>query len=204
MSLRDRFDNLAERERRLLLVFFGILGFMLLVFVPVLVQMGVGDMSAENERLKSVIQNITSERAGLAKRQAQATLLERRYGSTAPALAGWLAQIADDVGVDIPETQDRSTVPRGKTFKERSTHIRLSKVGMYQLSNFMERVSASSYPVVISRLDIKKRSGKPDEYDAEMDITAFDREKKVEKKPVKKAPARAGVKADEPATEDEE
>lgn len=203
MSLRDRFDNLAERERRLLLVLFGILGFMLLVFVPVLVRMGVSDAAAENERLKAVISDITSERASLAKRQAQATQLERRYGTVAPALAGWLAQVADDVQVEIPETQDRSTVPRGKTFKERSTHIRLSKVGMYQLSNFMERVSASSYPVVISRLDIKKRSGKPDEYDAEMDITAFDREKKVEKKPAKKPPARAAT-TDEPGAEEEE
>lgn len=189
MSLRDRFDNLAERERRLLFVFFGLLGFMLLVFVPILVRMGVSDMAAENERLKTVIDEITSERAVLAKRQAQMGVLENRYGSQAPALAGWLAQLADDVGVDIPETQDRSTVPRGKTFKERSTHIRLSKVGMYQLSNFMERVSASSYPVIISRIDIKKRGGKADEYDAEMDITAFDRDKKPEKKPAKKAPA---------------
>jgi len=189
VSLRDRFDNLAERERRLLFVFFGLLGFMLLVFVPILVRMGVSDMAAENERLKTVIDEITSERAVLAKRQAQMGVLENRYGSQAPALAGWLAQLADDVGVDIPETQDRSTVPRGKTFKERSTHIRLSKVGMYQLSNFMERVSASSYPVIISRIDIKKRGGKADEYDAEMDITAFDRDKKPEKKPAKKAPA---------------
>lgn len=197
MSLRERFDNLAERERRLLLVFFGILGFMLLVLVPVLVQMSVGEMAAENERLKAVIETITDERAVLAKRQAQASLLERRYGSTAPALAGWLAQIADDVDVDIPESQDRSTVPRGKTFKERSTHIRLTKVGMYQLSNFMERVSTSSYPVIISRLDIKKRSGKPDEYDAEMDITAFDREKKVEKKPAKPATTRTAAEDEE-------
>lgn len=188
MSIRDRFDNLAERERRLLFVFFGLLGFMLLVFVPILVRMGVSDMAAENEQLKTVLDEIASERASLAKRQAQTGVLERRYGSQAPALAGWLAQIADDVGVDIPETQERSTVPRGKTFKERGVHIRLSKVGMYQLSNFMEKVSASSYPVIISRIDIKKRGGKADEYDAEMDITAFDRGEK--KAPAKKPSAR--------------
>jgi len=187
MKLRTYFDNLAERERRLLVIFFGILGFLLLVFVPVLVRMGVSDRAAENERLEAVIQSISSERVTIAKRQAQADRLEQRYGTPAPPLAGWLAKIADEVGVEIPETQDRSTVPRGKTFKERSTHIRLSKVGMYKLSTFMERVSASDYPVVISRLDIKKRSGKPDEYDAELDIAAFDREeKKVVKKPVPK------------------
>lgn len=200
MKLRSYFDNLAERERRLLFVFFGLLGFMVLVFVPVLVRMGVADAAAQNERLAEVIQNISSERATVAKRQAQTSRLEGRYGSAAPPLAGWLAQLADEVGVEIPETQDRSTVPRGKTFKERSTHIRLTKVGMYQLSNFMEKVSASQFPVVISRLDIKKRGGKPDEYDAEMDITAFDRtEKKVTKKPAARA-----TDDEEPLPEDEE
>jgi len=199
MKLRAYIDNLAERERRLLFVFCGILGFMLLVFVPVLVRMNVSEAGAQNERLEEAITNITAERAAVVKHQAQTSQLEGRYGSVAPALAGWLAQIADEVDVDIPETQDRSTVPRGKTFKERSTHIRLSKVGMYQLSNFMERVSASRYPVVISRLDIKKRSGKPDEYDAEMDITAFDR---AEKKAVKKVTPKNTV--DDASAEEEE
>ena len=111
MKLRTYFDNLAERERRLLLVFFGILGFMVLVFVPVLVSMGVSDMATQNERLEAVITNISAERVTIAKRQAQAGRLEERYGAAAPALAGWLAKIADEVGVEIPETQDRSTVP---------------------------------------------------------------------------------------------
>jgi general secretion pathway protein M len=200
MKLRTYFDNLAERERRLLFVFFGILGFLVLVFVPVLVRMGVNDRAAQNERLEAVIQSISTERVTIAKRQAQAGRLEQRYGTQAPPLAGWLAKVADEVGVEIPETQDRSTVPRGKTFKERSTHIRLSKVGMYNLSTFMERVSASNYPVVISRLDIKKRSGKPDEYDAELDITAFDREeKKMVKKPAPKPAAAEEDEAEEDA-----
>jgi general secretion pathway protein M len=204
MKLRTYIDNLAERERRLLLVFFGILGFMLLVFVPVLVRMSVGEAAAQNERLEAAITNITAERATVVKRQAQTSQLEGRYGAVAPALAGWLAQIADEVDVEIPETQDRSTVPRGKTFKERSTHIRLSKVGMYQLSNFMERVSSSRYPVVITRLDIKKRGGKPDEYDAEMDITAFDRaEKKAVKKVTPKGFVGKSSGEDEPAEEEE-
>lgn len=190
MNLKARYDTLAERERKLLLVLFGILGVMVFVFVPVLLRLSISEQSSKNERLREVIDTITSERATVAKVQAEAARIQKRYEAQAPSLAGWLARTADEVGIDIPESQDRSTVPRGKTFKERSTHIRLSKVGMFELSNFMEKVSTSSYPVVISRLTIKKRGSKGDEYDAEMDVTAFDKE---EKKAPKKVTASAGA-----------
>ncbi len=98
-------------------------------------------------------------------------------------MAGFLAQMADKSGLEIPESQDRPVVPLGKTIKERQTRIRLSKVGLLALSNFLEKIDQSGYAVQISHLMIQKRSSKDDEYDAEMDVSAYDREEI--KKPVK-------------------
>src|SRR5690606_25309081 len=123
------------------------------------------------------------ERLVLNRRNAEVSRVEARYRKKAPELAGFLAKQADRADVEIPETQDRSTVPRGKTFKERASRIRLSKIGMLSLSKFMDSVSNSGYPVSITRLDIRKRGGKPDTYDVEMDVSAYDKE---EKKPKKK------------------
>lgn len=182
MNLQERFDNLAERERKLLVVFFGILGVMLLFLVPLLIRMGVREQVARNDRLREVISMIGDERLMLNRRHAEVNRIEGRYRQKPPALAGFLAKKADEVGVEIPETQDRSTVPRGKTFKERTSRIRLSKIGMLELSNFMNSVTNSGYPVRITRLDIKKRGGAPDVYDVEMDVSAFDKEEKKSKK----------------------
>jgi general secretion pathway protein M len=182
MNLQERFDNLAERERKLLLIFFGVLGVMLLFLLPLLIRMGVSEQSERNDRIREVISMIEDERLTLNRRNAEVNRIEGRYRRQTPALAGFLAKKADDVGVEIPETQDRSTVPRGKTFKERASRIRLSKVGMLELSNFMNSITNSGYPVSISRLDIKKRGGKPDTYDVEMDVSAYDKEEKKEKK----------------------
>ncbi len=183
MNLVERFDNLAERERKLLLVFFGLLASMLLFLVPLLIRMSVRDQADVNMRIREVIATIEDERVSLSRRNAETERIEARYRGKVPALASFLAKKADEVGVEIPETQERSTVPRGKTIKERASRIRLTKVGMLKLSNFMNSITNSGMPVRITRLDIKKRGNKADEYDVEMDVSAFDRE---EKKPKKK------------------
>ncbi len=206
MSLRERFEQLEERERKLLMIFLGVLSTMVVFLLPLALAMSVGAQEDDNERIRDIIRQIEDERATLNRRQADIQRVERRYMRPAPALAGFLAQIADQVGVEIPETQDRSTVPHGKTFKERVTKIRLRKVGMLQLSNFMDKIESSGYAVSISKLNIRKRGTKADEFDAEMEISAFDQEgdKKPGKKSKKDAQASSEANDDGDAAEDEE
>lgn len=188
MSLHGRFEQLAERERKLLVIFLGLLGAFFVLLVPVLVGMSVGERRDQNEAYREAIDAIADERDVLAKRREGDAKVVRRYSSPAPPLAGLLADFADKTGVSIPETQDRAVVPHGKTIKERQTRIRLSKVGMLALSNFLEKIAQSPYPIRISHLDISKRGSKDDEFDAEIDVSAFDREepKKVAKAPTPK------------------
>lgn len=182
MTLKDRLEQLEEREKKLLFILLGVFAAMIVLLVPLLVRMSVSSQAEQNDRMRDIIKQIKDERVTLSRRQAEAQRVERRYSRQAPALAGFLAQMADRSGVEIPETQDRSTVPRGKSFKERSTHIRLNRVGMYELSNFMEKIAQSGYPVSVTKLDIRKRDSQPDQYDVEMDVSAFDVEQ-VKKKP---------------------
>jgi hypothetical protein len=197
MNLKERFSQLEEREKKLLLVFAGVVGVVVVLILPLALAMSVSSQAAENDRIREIIQQIDDERVALGRRQADGQRVERRYARQAPPLAGFLAQLADKSGVEIPETQDRSTVPRGKTFKERVTKIQLRKVGMLQLSNFMDKISNSGYAVSISKLNIKKRGAKPDEFDAEMEISAFDHEK-----PKKKPAVSEGDSGDSEAEED--
>lgn len=200
MTLTERFEGLGERERKLLIAFVSIFCLLCAVLIPLWVRMGVSDQEDENEVLTEAINDLSAERLTIAKRKQVMAQLDSRYRKTAPPLAGFLANIAERFDIDIPETQDRSIVPHGKVFKERQTRIRLTKVGMRKLSDFMEGVVSAGYPVAITRLDIKKRGTNPDEFDAEMDVSAFDREEsKPKAKPVKKGEksASAPSKGDE-------
>lgn len=182
MNFKDKFEQLEEREKKLLMVFLGVLGVMVTLLLPFALTLSVSAQDSENERIREIIQQIEDERLTLSQRRADGKRVERRYARKAPALASFLAQTADRVGVEIPETQDRSTVPHGKTFKERVTKIRLRKVGMLELSNFMAAIQDSGYAISISKLNIRKRGTRPDEFDAEMEVSAFDREGGAKKK----------------------
>ncbi len=186
MSLKDKFDQLEERERKLLSIFGAVLGTMVLILIPLFFVMSVSSQADANRQMRDIIESIDDERATLARRQASKERVEARYARKAPPLAGFLAKIADRVGVDIPETQDRSTIPH-KNFKERITKIRLRKIGMFKLADLMEKIENSGYAVTISRLIIRKSGGKPDKFDAEMEISAFDRDESKKKSKSKSA-----------------
>lgn len=183
MSLKERFEQLEEREKKLLLLLSGIFSVMFVILGPLLMQMSIWEKEERNQAYREMIELIADERSVLERQRTETSRIDARYARKAPALATLLAELADQTGVNIPETQDRSVVPHGKTFKERQTRVRLNKIGLLALSTFLEKIAQSNYALSVSRLDIQKRSSKDDEYDAEIDVSAFDREE------VKKAAA---------------
>ncbi len=185
MSSLSRLESLTERERRLVTGFLGFLGVVFLVGLPLYLRISLASQVEQNEAMLELIEQIEDERPALVNAKDEVQRVEQRYARKAPALAGFLSSTAEQAGLQIPETQDRATVPHGKSVKERQTRIRLTKVGMLQLSTFLEKIAQSGYAISVTRLDLQRRSGKPDEFDLEIDVSAFDREepKKAAPKP---------------------
>lgn len=180
MTLRDRIERLEDRERRLLGILLAVFAGMIVLAVPLAASAVVGSHRSENEDLRQAITAIQTGRARVRKATAEHDALLQRYARPAPPLAGLLANYAKEEQLDIPESQDRAVVPHGKKYDERSTKITLRKVGMLPLVKFMEKIEQSHYPVIVSQLNIRKRSTETDSYDVDMTVSAFDR-KQAEK-----------------------
>lgn len=174
MSLQTRFNELDEREKKLLLLLLGVFGVLLVLGVPTGLSLMLSAEREENRAIQEAIESIRENRAALEKRTAERDRIEARYARKAPGLPTFVAQTANQAGLDTPETQERAMVPHGKRFEERATQVRLRQVGMLQLATFMEKIEQSGYALTISRLNIRTRANKPDEYDAELIISAFD------------------------------
>ena len=173
MSIAERIDRLDARERQLLGVLFAVFIGIVVLMVPVGVTALVSSRSSENEELKQAVAAIQENRELVRKHNEEREVVLARYAQVAPPLAGFLDKLAKDSGVEIPESQDRAPVPHGKKFEERSTKIMLRKVGMLNLVKFMERIEQSGHPVMISRLNIRKRGTEQDAYDVEMIVSAY-------------------------------
>src|SRR5512133_1315066 len=175
MTLRERFEKLEPRERRLLTILGGILGVALLLALPIYVIKSVSDKRAQNEELRSLVDSIYEARATSGERKAKHDALLARYGRPAPALAGFIEEASRANNISAAESQDRPEAPHGKRYTERMTVVKMHKVGMLALAKMLEKIEQSGYAVVISKLNIKPRGGEADSYEVELGVSAFDR-----------------------------
>lgn len=175
MSLRERIERLEERERRLLGIFALVVAGILVLLMPLAVTAALHGSRTENEELRDAINQITASRPVVERSRALQRAIEDRYSRPAPPLTSFLAKLAQEVEVEIPETQDRQPVPHGKRYEEKSTKITLRKVGMLKVARLMERIEQAGHPLGISQLTIRKRGLEPDSYDVDMVVSAFER-----------------------------
>jgi general secretion pathway protein M len=183
MSLRDRINQLEDRERRLLGVFVVVFAAFMLLVIPVALAAYLGSLAGENETMREALSSLQDSRAILDKRAMERSQQDQRYQKQAPPLAGFLAGIAERHDIEIPETQDQADVPHGKRFNERSTKITLRDVGMLKLAKLMAGIAQSGYPVGISRMNIRKRGTQADSFNVQMVVSAYDRSEAVAEAP---------------------
>ncbi|HYP78210.1 MAG TPA: hypothetical protein VER12_19690 [Polyangiaceae bacterium] len=190
MKITDRFARLATRDQRLLNVVLLVVGVLVIGVLPIALTVLVHSRRGENEALTAAADNINDSLDEIEKTKLEKAVTSARYANPAPPLAAFLAGLASEVGIEIPESQDRQAVPHGKRYMERSTKMSLHKVGMLKLAKFMERIEQAGNPIRISSLNIRKRGPEPDMYDVDMTISAFDRVASAEKpKKAAEAPA---------------
>lgn len=189
------FSRLSPRER----VMVGGLGATVAVFVLGLAVLQVSssleELETQNFEDAEALRLIQRNADKLRESQREQAAQERKFARKAPALQGWLEQIATKRSLEIPEAQDKPDENRGKSYIERSVEIRLRKIGLGPLTEFMVDVENSPYPVAITRLHVRRRMGESDSYDVEMTVSTYDwLDAGKNKEPRSKLP-RAAVKA---------
>jgi general secretion pathway protein M len=179
VRLREWFERLAPRERRLMGVLGGVFAVFLLFLVPLMMSLMLGSRRETNRALRESIFAIKNARDDVQKRQAKREAVVARYANRAPALAGILEKAARDNELVIPESRDTPEIPHGKRYTERATVIRLRKASMLQLAKMLEQLEQQHMPIAISRLNIRRRGGERDSYDVELGVSAYDRAETV-------------------------
>ena len=186
MTLADRIARLDQREQRLLNGGLIALVVLIVFMLPIGLTALEHSRRSENQALRDASDNLNDNRDQIERAKLEKAATLQRYAKAAPPLAAFLAGLATEAGVEIPESQDRQAIPHGKKYSERSTKIALHKIGMLKLSKFMERIEQTDNPVSISSLNIRKRGPDPDSYDVDMVVSAFDRSAAPDK-PAKKS-----------------
>jgi general secretion pathway protein M len=174
-TLRERLDKLEPRERRLLTIFGGFMGALLVFVLPLGLTRMVSTQRSENQEVRDLLSSVYEAEGRLAERKAQKEAVRARYAKAAPALAGYLEETAKKQGLSASESQERPDVPHGKRYTEKVTVVKMNKIGMLPLAKMLEQIETSGYPLSISKLNLKPRAGEPDSYQVELGVSAFER-----------------------------
>jgi general secretion pathway protein M len=178
-------DKLTPREQKLATALIFTMAVMLLLALPIGLETMIASRRSDNGDMRDAITKIQDARAQIRDRQSKKDAVALRYANKTPPLAGFIEQQARAVKVEVTDSVDRPDLPLGKQFTERQTVVHLKKANMLSLARLLESIERSGHPVLVSRLNIRKRSAEPDSWDVELGVSAYDRNEQ-------KAPAPAG------------
>jgi general secretion pathway protein M len=167
--------QMNARERKLVQLLGSIGAVVLVLAVPFGLEAWIHSARSDNEDLRQALADVQDARARVREQQAKKDAIGARYGRKAPPLAGYLEQTARQEKLEVTESTPLPDVPHGKRYIEHGSNVRLKKTGMLALAKFLEDIEKSGFPLSVSRLNVRKRSGEPDSYDVEAAVASYDR-----------------------------
>ncbi|APS00886.1 hypothetical protein [Pajaroellobacter abortibovis] len=174
-SLTSLFFWSNPQIRRWVLIIGWSLASLLIVGLPLGLVLSIHRTETYNKEMRTTLQSIVNARPKIYEQNLKNELVQKRYQTPAPPLAGFLEQVASTQKIQLSDSFDHSPVPIGKYYTERYTLVHLKRVRMGSLARFFETIENSGSPIVLSKLNIKKRTGEHDSYDVEVGVSAFDR-----------------------------
>ena len=152
-----------------------IVGAALLVGLPLSLEAWSWVSASHNAKVAGVLGDLQSQRADLAQRKQRSAGIAARYAKKAPPLGGLLEAEAKKSQIQLTDSVDRPETASGKMYVERQTVVHVRKAAIVPILLMLEGVEQSGFPLAISRLNLRKRGGEPDAYDAELGVSAYDR-----------------------------
>jgi hypothetical protein len=184
---------MSARERRLISMLGGAFMGCAVLLVGYLVFDSMQTMSQDNQDMRDALDAIAKHSTEFRDAKARAKAQELRIGTEPPQLAADLEAAAKEAGIQIPETADRPDASAGKRYIEHSLDVKLRKVDLKSLANFLSKVETGRALVLITRLQIRRSFGSDGtSVDVDLTATTYERIKDGGKKPPLKGGSSAG------------
>jgi type II secretory pathway component PulM len=171
--LRTTWENLNDRERRMLTILGIAIAAVLLVFPPVLLVLDNADLEEQNAELRSVVEQLDAQRTKLARIAAERRTAEQRYLNKTPPLGSFLESEAKKQGLTLQEVTDQPEKTVGR-YLRRSVTVALPQVALTPLINLLSSIVESGHPVAIDQLQIDHYQP-GDQFNVKLGVLTFDK-----------------------------
>ena len=173
-NIKRAFDDLNEREQKLVMVMGGMALVMLVVLPMYLIGSSVAELEEENAELSAVIAEIEASRKELLVRKAETEMMLARYDRKAPPLGTFIEQEARKQGLSLHQVVDQPREAVGE-YTRRRVRVDMQKVSMRPILDLLASLANSPYPVTIDRLQIDHPQ-EGDSFSVQIGLSTYDRE----------------------------
>jgi Type II secretion system (T2SS), protein M len=171
--MRASWENLNDRERRMLTVLGGVVLTLLLLLPPVLLSLGNSDLQAQNDELRSVLDQLAIQRGRLMQLAEDRKKAEQRYQNKTPPLGSFLESEAKKQGLTLQEVTDQPEKTVGR-YLRRSVTVSLPQTGLTPVINLMSSIVESGHPVAIQEIQLDHYQP-GDQYSVKLGILTYDK-----------------------------
>jgi type II secretory pathway component PulM len=171
--LRATWDNLNDRERRMLTILGAVLGAVLLIMPPILLVMDNSDLELQNAELRNVVEQLDMQRNRLARIALERRAADQKYLNKTPPLGSFMESEAKKQGLTLQEVTDQPEKTVGR-YLRRSVTVALPQVALTPLINLLSSIVESGHPVAVDQLQIDHYQA-GDQFNVKLGILTFDK-----------------------------
>jgi type II secretory pathway component PulM len=171
--VRVFWENLNDRERRMLSIMGGLIAALMLLMPPALLILDNGELEAQNEELRSVVEQLDTQKARLARLAQDRRNAEQRYLNKTPPLGSFLESEAKKQGLTLQEVTDQPEKTVGR-YLRRSVTVSLPQVALTPLIQLLSSIVESGHPVAIDQIQIDHYQP-GDQFNVKLGILTFDK-----------------------------
>jgi hypothetical protein len=171
--IRTAWENLNDRERRMALLLGGVLLALLLLLPPVMLELGNSELEAQNDELRSVLEQLSIQHAKLAQLAQDRKNAEQRYRNKTPPLGSFMESEAKKQGLTLQEVTDQPEKTVGK-YLRRSITVSLPQIGLTPVITLLSSIVESGHPIAIEQIQIDHYQP-GDQYGVKLGILTYDK-----------------------------
>lgn len=171
-SLRQSWDNLSDRERRMLSIMGGVLVAVLAFVVVWTTTTAVAEVEEERDAIRLVLADIDRSQELLAKRDAERRAVEERYRNKAPALAAYVESRAKDEGLEVRQVLEEPE-KSVNGYRKQSVRVSFSNVSLRPVVHLLTSIAEERSPLAVERL-LVEHYGSGDSYKVDIGLASYE------------------------------
>jgi hypothetical protein len=174
-QMRAEWGRLSARDRRAILLGLSVVLGLITLAVGFGVWSTLSSLEERNAAMRDVLKEIALHREEFLDARRRMASQEVRVSRTPVALSSLVESAAKESGIQIAQSADRPTSPRGKRFIEKGVDLQLRNLDLQSLTKFLKRIETGPSLVVVDRLRVTTRFNEHDKLEiVEMGVLTYE------------------------------